>query len=141
VELCLDPVYAIDLLKSYGWHTVNYFIVPYDQLKSTKDTIAHLPDVEGAVVYHMNPAGVIQLEKAKACGYVVIRAIREKSKGFIRGRKSQPGLEDDVKMMEENIASLHADTLGKLTDDGYIMELKGFEHIGLLLKSLGGSIL
>jgi hypothetical protein len=65
---------------SAGWATVSHFLVAAAELARVKDGLNHLEDVEGAVLYHLNEGGVVRMEKAKCQGYVVVRALREKTR-------------------------------------------------------------
>jgi len=96
VELGLDPLYGLWLLKvRWGFKVVSAFDIPLSELGVAKRAVTSLPDVEGAVLYYGNERGTLQLEKWKAAGYVILRAIREKLKPFIFGsRNGGAGLVD-----------------------------------------------
>lgn len=104
-ELCLNPIYAIDLLQSWGWNVVKYFPCRAASLDALKTVICGLPVVEGCVVYHLNPAfETIELEKVKSAGYVVVRAIREKAKAFATAGKY--GLEALIHLMNQHATAI-----------------------------------
>jgi hypothetical protein len=75
--------------------------VPVTERKSIAAKIAVHPDIEGAVLYHVNELGVTKLEKSKATDYVVIRALREKIKRFLAKFRQQPSIERIVKYSKE----------------------------------------
>lgn len=82
MQLCLSPLWTLQRLRQYGFETVLHFAVPASDLNTAKAEIATLPQIEGAVLYHINAGGVLSLEKCKAGGYVVVRSFREKLKNF-----------------------------------------------------------
>eukprot|EP00808_Paulinella_micropora_P004269 g68956.t1 len=92
LELCANPIYSLQFFQEWGWHSVAAFLILSSEGKQVKQDIAKLPALEGAVLYHMNANGVAQLEKAKAGGYVVIRALREKARRFVYGGSKEEGL-------------------------------------------------
>lgn len=114
-DLCLHPAYSLQLLRSFGFEVVHHFAVPYSDLDSIKSTIAKLPDIEGSVVYHYNEFGVVQLEKAKSGGYVVIRAFREKAKRFVFGNAKQTGLVKELEEIENSVQNAKLEFLQNVT--------------------------
>lgn len=96
LELCLNPIFTLDFLKrKFQLQTVQFFVISQKNLEQVKNQITDLTDVEGAVLYHLNDNGVIELEKVKSRGYVLVRAFREKSRNFILTRK-HIGLEETI---------------------------------------------
>lgn len=71
--------------------------MPLNDLAKIKEQIVRIEDIEGSVVYHLSSNGATQLEKAKAGGYVVRRAIREKMKRFLFGR-AKSGVRSSVRV-------------------------------------------
>jgi hypothetical protein len=126
-DLCLHPAYSLALLKEFGFETVKYFVIPYSELDSMKLLVSKLPDIEGSVIYHYNEFGVIQLEKAKSGGYVVVRAFREKAKKFIFGNKKFTGLQTEIQEINQTIrnAKLHFKSNLSITRDTKKKQKKG----------------
>ncbi|TYZ57952.1 hypothetical protein PybrP1_002021 [[Pythium] brassicae (nom. inval.)] len=84
-EICVNPVLALETLRTLGVRTVAYEVVPFEPaayaraLAAVKRSHQH----EGAVNLFLDvSASVIGLEKFKTVWYVSLRAIREKAKAF-----------------------------------------------------------
>jgi len=83
-------------------------------MSDVRAQIHALPSCEGSVLYHYCdsvsvssgcPVGaVVQLEKCKSSEYVVVRALREKSKRFVFGTAKKPGIERSLKQLMEELA-------------------------------------
>ena len=101
-ELGLDMLFGLYLMHQWGFKTVSAFEIKITELSQMKAQVTTLPDVEGAVLYYSNADGLIQLEKWKSSGYVVLRAIREKLKPFIFGTRDRMGLAQMIEKIEIN---------------------------------------
>jgi hypothetical protein len=103
-ELGLDMMSGLRLLHKLGFTTVAAFHIPLSDLPRAKATVIPLEDIEGAVLYYSSKAGLVQLEKWKSSNYVVLRAVREKLKPFVYGRKGAegkwPGLDAILQAMD-----------------------------------------
>ncbi|GLD94770.1 hypothetical protein PINS_up003394 [Pythium insidiosum] len=85
-EICVNPVLAYELMRTLGFRTVQYKVVPFEPtayaatLQEIRDAWQH----EGAVNLFVDDAQqVIGMEKFKTTWYVCLRAIREKAKSFL----------------------------------------------------------
>lgn len=89
LELCLSPLFAFHLFRKWGWSEVGFVVCGRGpSLVAGKHCISGLAHAEGAVVYHLDRQRIVrQLEKVKASGYVLARALREKAKAFLNGRR------------------------------------------------------
>jgi len=133
-ELCLDPIYALQLLSGFGFRIVQHVLVPIADLTLCKDMIAKLPDIEGAVIYHINDVGVIQLEKSKAAHYVVVRAIREKLKRYLFGSKQSPGLDGSWQDINKRLSSV---SMEELKNGKWSVDVGSMPQLATLCKQLG----
>lgn len=104
MALCVDPVFALRSLAALGLRTVRWFVVAASLVPEVRQRVAALPGAEGAVLYYANAEGVVMLEKAKAVSYVVVRAVREKVRGFLAGRRPMPGCIDAWKEVRDDTA-------------------------------------
>jgi len=105
-ELGLEMMFGLFLMHQWGFQTVSAFTIPINELAAVKSSISHLPDVEGAVLYYFNEQGVVQLEKWKSVGYVVLRAVREKLRPMIYGGKDRPALNQLIEQTQQTRAAL-----------------------------------
>lgn len=137
-ELCINPVYGLKKLKELGFPAVSGFLVPVEELENAKRKIAHLPVVEGGVVYHISSNGTTRLEKAKASGYVVVRAIREKVKGFLSGRKKKKGVVQALKDIREGEKKLLEKIKAKKDEEGLSATIDQWWMIKDVLEAAGG---
>lgn len=132
LQLCVDFMYALWMLREWGVDTVSAFVIPLEGLPQAKAAVIPLQDIEGAVLYYSNAApvrrdgngcsdsssssddgkskrvigGILQLEKWKSSNYVIVRAVREKLKPFIFGtRAGQLGVEALLEKLDRDGAA------------------------------------
>ncbi|KAJ0398049.1 hypothetical protein P43SY_009986 [Pythium insidiosum] len=115
-EICVNPVLAYELMRSLGFRTVEYKVVPFEptayaaRLQEIRDAWQH----EGAVNLFVDDAAhVIGMEKFKTTWYVCLRAIREKAKSFLHHalstKKTAPNENEDAvaASLETALQQLH----------------------------------
>eukprot|EP01100_Stratorugosa_tubuloviscum_P016078 TRINITY_DN994_c2_g1_i2.p1 TRINITY_DN994_c2_g1~~TRINITY_DN994_c2_g1_i2.p1 ORF type:complete len:380 (-),score=172.42 TRINITY_DN994_c2_g1_i2:86-1225(-) len=83
--ICANPIEAINFVKSCNISTVQTYLIPYNQIETAKLQTRVTFGKEGSVFYFLDiNNNVIGLQKQKTVWYIIVRAIREKVRYFIR---------------------------------------------------------
>jgi hypothetical protein len=91
-SLCQDPRMGVEIARAAGFQTISISESPLSDMDALFLRIRNAYGKEGAVLYFIDSDGqVIGLLKKKTMWYILVRAIREKSKGLAsQYRKEKP---------------------------------------------------